>query len=107
MPTQSEVASYLNISERTFRRYTAERRARLTKDCAHGVNQDTADLVAHLHREVYKHNEITKRYSFVSMLSGSFTLCIETEILLDMVPINQRNLTTAIKKMREVTYGNL
>lgn len=105
MPTQQQVAKYLNISERSFRRYSAERRARLTKDCEHGVNQETADLVAHLHREVYKHNEITKRYAFVSMLTGGFSLNVEDENLLNLVPLNQRNILLAIKKVRELTYG--
>lgn len=105
MPTQSEVASYLNISERTLRRYTTERRARLTKDCEHGVSQETADLVAHLHREVYKHNEITKRYAYASFFTGAFSLSIESETLFSLVPLNQRYLLLAIKKLREVTYG--
>ena len=105
MPTQNEVAKYLNIGERTFRRYSADRRARMTKDCEHGVNQETADLVGHLHREVYKHNEITKRFAFVSMLTGGFSLNVEDEALFSLVPLNQRNLLLAIKKVRELTYG--
>lgn len=105
MPTHKQIADYLGVSVRTFRRYSAERRSRLAKDLENGVNQEIAILVANLHREVYKHNEITKRYAFVSMLTGGFSLNVEDENLINLAPLNQRNLLAAIKKLRELTYG--
>jgi len=105
MTTHQQVADYLGVSIRTFRRYSPERRERLTKDCESGINQQTADLVAHLHREVYKHNEITKRYAFVSMLTGAFSLVIDGVTHFDLAPLNQRNLALAIKKVRGFTYA--
>ena len=93
--THQQVADYLGVSIRTFRRYSPERRARLAKDCESGVNQQTADLVGHLHREVYKHNEITGNYAFVQMLTGAFSLAIDGITHFDLVPLNQRNLALA------------
>lgn len=105
MPTQPQVAKYLNISERTFRRYSTDRRARLTKDCAHNVNQEIADLIGHLNREVYKHNVITGLYAFTCLYTGAFSLNINDKELFSITPLTPRNLALAIKKLREVTYG--
>lgn len=102
--TQKQIAEYAGVSERTVRNWSKDKQRRMAADLERGVNQKAAELVGQLYREIYKYIFITKNSAHAQVLTGALSLWIGEETVFNLVPLNERNLTLAIIKVREATY---